>query len=272
MTIGEALKNERIKRGLSIRKMAGSIIDPSSYDKVEKGLRNIGSHALIKLIFTHNIDVDDFFNNLESTYAPQDFIYKRQLEQKIRSAFNHRDLKRLEKIKQEVATLKDEEILKLRVTVATAYLENKINQLNKETKQKIFDQLDKNDDLSNNIEAIRLFANAMPVFTDDQLNYLMHIYVLKIIQKKNLSELELKRFVVAGVNYLRACYERKIPLNEIMIQIQNYILNIDDISFLAYKGIVKLSLAAITGKIDLAKKIKNELIDIGYEEVKKWKF
>lgn len=127
MTIGEALKNERIKRGLSIRKMADGIIDPSSYDKVEKGLRNIGSYALIKLIFTHNIDVDAFFNNLESTYASQDFIHKRQLEKKIRSAFNNRNLKRLKEIQQEVVTLQGEEILKLRLTVAIAYLENELH-------------------------------------------------------------------------------------------------------------------------------------------------
>ncbi|MFR1978817.1 MAG: helix-turn-helix domain-containing protein, partial [Lactobacillus acidophilus] len=56
MTIGEALKNERIRRGLSIRKMAGNIIDPSSYSKVEKNMRNIGSEALVRLLFAHDID------------------------------------------------------------------------------------------------------------------------------------------------------------------------------------------------------------------------
>ena len=58
MTIGEALKNERIRRGLSIRKMAGNIIDPSSYSKVEKNMRNIGSEALVRLLFAHDIDMN----------------------------------------------------------------------------------------------------------------------------------------------------------------------------------------------------------------------
>ena len=77
---------------------------------------------------------------------------------------------------------------------------------------------------------------------------------------------------MASVNYLRACYERKFSLNETMLQIQDYILNINDTSFLEYKGLVKLSLAAIMGKIDRAKEIKRELINIGYEQVKEWKF
>lgn len=272
MTIGEALKNERIRRGLSIRKMAGNIIDPSSYSKVEKNMRNIGSEALVRLLFAHDIDINEFFTNLESNYACKNFINKIRLEKNMRIAFNNRDLAEMQAIHQKIMNLKGEEILKLRSIVAIAYLTNNVNNLDNQIKERIFKQLDKNDNLSNNIEAIRLFANAMPIFTDDQLNYLMQSYVSKIIKKENISELDNKRFAVASVNYLRACYERKFSLNETMLQIQDYILNINDTSLLEYKGLVKLSLAAIMGKIDRAKEIKRELINIGYEQVKEWKF
>lgn len=272
MTIGEALKNERIRRGLSIRKMAGNIIDPSSYSKVEKNMRNIGSEALVRLLFAHDIDINEFFTNLESNYACKNFINKIRLEKNMRIAFNNRDLAEMQAIHQKIMNLKGEEILKLRSIVAIAYLTNNVNNLDNQIKERIFKQLDKNDNLSNNIEAIRLFANAMPIFTDDQLNYLMQSYVSKIIKKENISELDNKRFAVASVNYLRACYERKFSLNETMLQIQDYILNINDRSLLEYKGLVKLSLAAIMGKIDRAKEIKRELINIGYEQVKEWKF
>lgn len=272
MTIGEALKNERIKRGLSIRKMTGDIIDPSSYSKVEKNKRNIRSEALVRLIFTHNIDVNAFFNNIESNYASPNLVYKIKLEDNLRTAFNNRNLAEMQSIHYEIMKLKGEEILKLSSIVAMAYLKHNIDYLDTRITTRIFKRLDKNDDLSNNIEAIRLFANAMPIFTDEQLNYLMQSYINKIIKKNNLSELDIRRSAIACVNYLRACYERKIPLNKIMLQIQDYVLNINDTSLLAYKGIVKLSLAAITGKMDLAKKIKQELIDIGYEQAKEWKF
>lgn len=272
MTIGEALKNERIRRGLSIRKMAGNIIDPSSYSKVEKNMRNIGSEALVRLLFAHDIDINEFFTNLESNYACKNFINKIKLEKNMRIAFNNRDLAQMQAIHQKIMNLKGEEILKLRSIVAIAYLTNNVNNLDNQIKERIFKQLDKNDNLSNNIEAIRLFANAMPIFTDDQLNYLMQSYVSKIIKKENISELDNKRFAVASVNYLRACYERKFSLNETMLQIQDYILNINDTSLLEYRGLVKLSLAAIMGKIDRAKEIKRELINIGYEQVKEWKF
>ena len=183
MTIGEALKNERIRRGLSIRKMAGNIIDPSSYSKVEKNMRNIGSEALVRLLFAHDIDINEFFTNLEPNYACKNFINKIRLEKNMRIAFNNRDLAEMQAIHQKIMNLKGEEILKLRSIVAIAYLTNNVNNLDNQIKERIFKQLDKNDNLSNNIEAIRLFANAMPIFTDDQLNYLMQSYISKIIKK-----------------------------------------------------------------------------------------
>lgn len=48
MKIGEALKEERLKLGLSIRKMADGIIDPTFYSRVEQEHRNIGSEALVR--------------------------------------------------------------------------------------------------------------------------------------------------------------------------------------------------------------------------------
>ena len=201
MTIGEALKEERIKRGLSIRKMVGDIIDPSSYNKVEKGMRNIGSDALVRLLFLHNIDINEFFSKLEDSYAPAFTVREKYLDQQMRVAFNQRDLKKAEEVCRKIQELKGKPVLKLRAIVAIAYLKNNVENLSEQTKKAIFDQLDKNDDLSNNIEAIKLFANTMPVFTNEQLNYLMHIYISKIIKRNDVSISDQKRFAIASVNY-----------------------------------------------------------------------
>lgn len=48
MKIGEALKEERLKLGLSIRKMADGILDPTFYSRVEQEHRNIGPEALVR--------------------------------------------------------------------------------------------------------------------------------------------------------------------------------------------------------------------------------
>ena len=107
MTIGEALKEERIKRGLSIRKMVGDIIDPSSYNKVEKGMRNIGSDALVRLLFLHNIDINEFFSKLEDSYAPAFTVREKYLDQQMRVAFNQRDLRKQKKYVGKFKSLKE---------------------------------------------------------------------------------------------------------------------------------------------------------------------
>ena len=92
MKIGEALKEERLKLGLSIRKMAEGIIDPTFYSRVEQENRNIGSEALVKILFAHEINIDEFFNKIKDTYASSEATKKAYLEEKIRIAFNSHDI------------------------------------------------------------------------------------------------------------------------------------------------------------------------------------
>ncbi len=82
MKIGEALKEERLKLGLSIRKMAEGIIDPTFYSRVEQENRNIGSEALVKILFAHEINIDEFFNKIKDTYAPSETNKKRTWKKK----------------------------------------------------------------------------------------------------------------------------------------------------------------------------------------------
>ena len=65
MKIGEALKEERLKLGLSIRKMAEGIIDPTFYSRVEQENRNIGSEALVRILFAREINIDEFFDKMK---------------------------------------------------------------------------------------------------------------------------------------------------------------------------------------------------------------
>lgn len=52
----------------------------------------------------------------------------------------------------------------------------------------IYEELDKNDELSSNVNAIRLFTNAMPVFSDEQLTYFMHMLLARAKNVENKSE------------------------------------------------------------------------------------
>ena len=40
----------------------------------------------------HDININEFFNNISSNYVPSKLLYKIELESNMRSAFNNRDL------------------------------------------------------------------------------------------------------------------------------------------------------------------------------------
>ena len=51
MTIGEALKKERIRMGLTQDEMADGIIKKSHYSKVERNIEGISADSLFKILF-----------------------------------------------------------------------------------------------------------------------------------------------------------------------------------------------------------------------------
>lgn len=247
MKIGEALKEERLKLGLSIRKMAQGIIDPTFYSRVEQENRNIGSEALVKILLAHNINIDEFFNKIKDTYASSEATKKVYLEEKIRVAFNSHDIATMKEYLKQVSEF-DDSILKLRVIVGIAYLEDKIKELSQETVDQIYEELDKNDELSSNINAIRLFTNAMPVFSDEQLTYFMHMLLVRAKNVENKSEKydERVRVAITCNNYLYSCWQRKMnpPTVE---EAYSFMMELKEPHLLIYKLLGKMGKNLIDG-------------------------
>jgi Helix-turn-helix. len=67
MTIGEALKAERKRLGLSQSQMAGDFLTKSHYSKIERGLFDIRTNDLLTILNLHNIDVVEFFKKISVT-------------------------------------------------------------------------------------------------------------------------------------------------------------------------------------------------------------
>ncbi|WP_251716401.1 helix-turn-helix domain-containing protein [Lactobacillus agrestimuris] len=63
MKIGEALKKQRNRLGLTQDEMIQGIITKGHYSKIERGLEGISADSLFEILFAHNIDVDAFIQN-----------------------------------------------------------------------------------------------------------------------------------------------------------------------------------------------------------------
>ena len=269
MKIGEALKEERLKLGLSIRKMAEGIIDPTFYSRVEQENRNIGSEALVRILFAREINIDEFFDKIKDTYAPSETTKKAYLEEEIRIAFNNHDIATMRDCLKQVSKL-DDPILKLRVIVGIAYLEDKIEELPHEIVDKIYDELDKNDELSSNVNAIRLFTNAMPVFSDEQLTYFMHMLLVRAKNVENKSEKYDERVAITCNNYLYSCLQRKMN-SPTVEEAYSFMMGLKEPHLLIYKLLGKMGKNLIDGNKKQAKVMKQEIITYGYEVmIKKW--
>lgn len=64
MTIGEALKQARLHRGLTQEQMANGIISESFYSRVERDVHQIDTNLLLNILISHHIDVGSFLVEL----------------------------------------------------------------------------------------------------------------------------------------------------------------------------------------------------------------
>ncbi|AKG67466.1 helix-turn-helix domain-containing protein [Lactobacillus helveticus] len=98
--MGELLKEERIKKGLTQKQFADGIVSVSYYSKVEKNEHRITAEDLITILEHNNIPLCSFFKelSLKSNFQHE---YKIDLEAKVMDAYYHSNKILLEKIIQD---------------------------------------------------------------------------------------------------------------------------------------------------------------------------
>ena len=92
MTIGEALKAERKRLGLSQSQMTGNLITKSHYSKIERGLFDIRTNDLLTILNLHNIDVVEFFKKISVTNQEENTkAYRKVMENPYVNIIGHPD-------------------------------------------------------------------------------------------------------------------------------------------------------------------------------------
>lgn len=262
MTIGEALKNERIKLGLSKYQFAKGIIDPKFYGKVEEENRNIGSKALIKLILLHRINVDEFFDEIKDNYASKEDLELEFLDNEMKVAVLHKDLQKIQDISDRYFSIAPNSIDYLRSRVFLTYLRHDTPESG------LIDQiqriLDRHEDLSQDVQAIRLFSNSLPILPIKQVNYFMKIILNRFAKQDILTIDQQRRIAQLCNNYFQTCLERKI--NSVNIEAVDQLFNkITNPEMLIYKLLEKRDYFLLKDKENEADKLTEVLKELGYE-------
>lgn len=205
MKINEALKDERIKLGLTQAKFAKGIFTASTYSKIELGQQGIDSTDLFKLLAANEINFEDFVLKIGEEYIDvnnQNVNIQYKLAAKLREVFYQKDISHIDKLNNEIQSSDVSQEIKMRSILIKNILENTVDKINDKTKQKIKRILFTENNWVKNSTRLRLFMNSMVVFDENELDYYMY-QIIRYYTKNGMSNTEMEE-LIAGicVNYV----------------------------------------------------------------------
>ncbi|WP_308557406.1 helix-turn-helix domain-containing protein [uncultured Lactobacillus sp.] len=201
MTIGELLKEYRLKKGLTQKQFADGIISTSYYSKVEKNEHRITVEDLIAILEHNNIAMWTFFKKL-SLKSDFQHEYVTKLENDVLDAYYHSDRKKLEEIRQDVenSTVPNKEEYLLLVD---GWIENQKDddeepniEIRNALKDKVFNIPDINK------EKLNLFCNFMDFYDLDSNMMIAKNAINKFIDSNDTEILEVLLAIIDNLLYL----------------------------------------------------------------------
>lgn len=220
MTIGEALKKERQKLGLSQTEMVAGVLTKSYYSKIERGLHEIKAADLIQILAIHQINTSDFLEqySLNKTQENNQAIILQELHE----AYYNQDLRGLNIIRKQIRQEKStEEMLNLdaQAALVEVSLKKDPSWLTNDDKERIRNLIFKTDKWDN--DNLRLFSMAIPLFSFEELSVLVRS-IFKSFKKIRLFSNDIQEKVAAiAVNYLQdMIYYKKIDQKTMIVALQ----------------------------------------------------
>lgn len=91
MKIGEALRKERIKLGLTQDQMCAGILSRPFYARIESGKNRINAESLFKILLEHQVDLVEFCDLIQDDYTSEERKVEKQFEFKMNLAVSAKD-------------------------------------------------------------------------------------------------------------------------------------------------------------------------------------
>lgn len=267
MKIGQALRTERLNLGLTQSQMCEGILSRPFYAKVESCKNGINAESLFQILIAHQVDIAEFYGLVKETYMSSENKLFEQFQIKMDHAVNTKNIKKIKEYCQDIVDSSEDEILKLRAVTTVAYFENNLNKIDPKIKLKIKKEFDEGKNWINRPESLRLFANTMPLWPQDELDFFIK-RLLASVTDNEISELMLERYLRIFGNYLVICYMRKIYDEYFIKKVMDYVIRVTSKYHLMIYRIHVLYLQALfEGNKNKAKKIREDMKEFGYDTV-----
>lgn len=232
MTIGEALRKERIALGLTQKQMAGDVISVAEYFKIENSVHKIDADTLLKILSLHQIDISKFYRLIASNYAQKEGLHDVEfLTLDLEKAFYNSDIDRVKQIIDIFNTLPDISVeLKLRAQLILAVLKKDYSTITDDMRKQIFKRMFNQENWTENQNSLRLFGNSMVLWDYSNVSVMMKYVLDKYENIRNYpSDIE-ERIAQICTNYLyNGIKHHKTDCTDRAI---NVLKNLDDIPHL----------------------------------------
>lgn len=276
MTIGEALKKEQQNLGLTATEMAAGIISKGTYSKVVHNKARLSTDLLLKILFFHDVDLENFFNRTKDTYAPKSIILDETLSHKFGIAFNNHDLKKTEEYLTQIEKLSNNPYLINRAQIGVAFLTNNLKKLDPNLSELILKELNSHENWITDVEALKLFSNSMLVLPERYIESQMEIFFVRIKRIDANLENIFEKYAVICSNYLHWKYDLLRKRNAItgsldQSNVANAIIFLKELNPMTQLMIYRISgkyyESLFSNNLDNALKIKLALQELGLKKL-----
>lgn len=269
MKIGEALRKERIKLGLTQDQMCAGILSHPFYARIESGKNRINAESLFKILLEHQVDLVEFCDLIQDDYTSEERKVEKQFEFKMNLAVSAKDTEALDKYCQQIMNSSNNEVLKLRALITSADFKGETDKIDVEIRTKIKAEFDGGNNWLERPDLLRLLANTMPMWPQDELDFLIG-RLLDFAKKSELSELTTERYLRLLENYLVVCYDRKVHKKtthfDHIDDAMEYIIDAtESFHLMIYRIEVFYMKALFLDQKDKTKEIRQDLGVLGYK-------
>lgn len=203
VTIGQVLKQYRLHTGMTQQEMAAGIVSESFYSKVERGVHDIESEKLLAILAAHKFDIDSFFKHIT---IPENSYF--DLESKIVFAKNKKDIKELDRIKDEID--KDNSVpqwIRFRLELAYAWVTHDNSQISNKLKRKM-KKLVSSEKWERT--SYYLLSQIVILLDIDDAHQLVDIAYAAYNKDKKTDAATMQTVSWIAVNYLNCCYHEHV--------------------------------------------------------------
>ncbi|OYR88167.1 helix-turn-helix domain-containing protein [Lactobacillus taiwanensis] len=201
MTIGELLKEYRLKKGLTQKQFADGIVSTSYYSKVEKNEHRITVEDLVTILEHNDIAMWSFFRKL-SLKGDFQHEYIIKLENDVLDAYYHSDKKKVEEIREDVeeSTVSNKDEYLLTIDGWLEILKKDDEEPNLEVRNALKDKIFNIPDI--NKDKLNLFCNFMEFYDLESNVMITKNAINKFIDSNDTESQEVLLAIMDNLLYL----------------------------------------------------------------------